>query len=224
MVFTLNATAQDINPTATYTDENGDTTVMNPGDSYSGSAPLTVHFAANKSNTEGYDEYFEWRIYSEENETSPLYTRYEENTDFTFTQAGSFRVYLTARFTSSTGDIVEYTERDLQPITISISESQLQMPNAFSPNDDGINDIYKPKTGYKSIVQFDGYIFSRSGVKIFEWHDPSTGWDGTYKGKPAKQGVYFCLIKAKGADGRTFNIKTDVNLLRGYTEGTTVSE
>ena len=33
-----------------------------------------------------------------------------------------------------------------------------------------------------------------------------------------KQGVYFCLVKAKGADGKTYNIKKDVNLLRGYDE------
>ena len=98
------------------------------------------------------------------------------------------------------------------------------MPNAFSPNGDGINDIYKPKSGYKSIVKFDAYIFNRWGVKLFEWHDPSTGWDGTYKGKPVKDGVYFCLVKAEGADGRKFNIKKDVNVLRGYIEGTTVTE
>lgn len=94
-----------------------------------------------------------------------------------FTQAGSFRIYLIARFTRADGDTVEYTEDDLAPITVSISESELVMPNAFSPNGDGINDVYKPKTGYKSIVKFDAYIFNRWGVKLFEWHDPST--DGT---------------------------------------------
>ena len=46
----------------------------------------------------------------------------------------------------------------------------------------------------------------------------TTGWDGTYRGKPVKEGVYFCLVKAKGADGVVYNIKRDVNLLRGYTE------
>lgn len=215
--------AQNINPTATYTDENGDTTVMSPGDTYSGSAPLAVHFAANKSDADGYSEYYEWRIYSESDSETPLYTRYDENTDFTFTEAGSFRIYLIARFTSSSGDEVEYTEDDNQPFTISISESELLMPNAFSPNGDGINDIYKPKSGYKSIVEFHAYIFNRWGKKLYEWTDPSTGWDGTYNGSPVKQGVYFCLVKARGADGRKFNIKKDVNLLRGYTEGTTTT-
>lgn len=56
------------------------------------------------------------------------------------------------------------------------------------------------------------------GQKLYEWTDPATGWDGTYRGKPVKEGVYFCLVKAKGADGVVYNIKRDVNLLRGYTE------
>ena len=42
------------------------------------------------------------------------------------------------------------------------------------------------------------------------------GWDGTYKGNPVKQGVYYVQVTAKGADGRRFNIKKDVNLLRTF--------
>ena len=82
---------------------------------------------------------------------------------------------------------------------------------------------YKPKSGYQSIVEFHAYIFNRWGVKLYEWDDiDAEGWDGTYKGKPVPEGVYFCLVKAKGADGRVFNIKRDVNLLRRkVTEETT---
>ena len=98
--------------------------------------------------------------------------------------------------------------------------SVLLMPNAFSPNGDGINDIYKPKEGYQNIKEFHAYIYNRWGQKLFEWSDPATGWDGTYKGKPVKEGVYFCLVKAKGADGKTYQIKRDVNLLRGFSEST----
>ena len=94
-------------------------------------------------------------------------------------------------------------------------QSSLLMPNAFSPNGDGINDIYQPKEGYQNISEFHAYIFNRWGQKLFEWSNPAEGWDGTYKGKPVKEGVYFCLVKAKGSDGKIYNIKTDVNLLRG---------
>ena len=152
-------------------------------------------------------------------------TRYEEETEYTFTEAGSHRIVLYATFING-NDTVAYTKdywQDAQPITIQISESKLEMPNAFSPNGDGINDIYRAKNNYQSIVEFDAYIFNRWGQKIYEWHDPAGGWDGKFNGKDVKQGVYFVLVKAKGADGRKYNIKKDVNLLRGYTESNGVN-
>ena len=97
--------------------------------------------------------------------------------------------------------------------------STLIMPNAFSPNNDKINDVYMVKS-YQNIVEFHAYIFNRWGQKLYEWTDLEGGWDGTYRGNDVKQGTYFVLVKAKGADGQTYNIRKDVNLLRGYTEGT----
>ncbi len=101
--------------------------------------------------------------------------------------------------------------------------STLVMPNAFSPNDDQINDVYKVKS-YQNIVEFRAYIFNRWGQKLFEWTNIDDGWDGRYRGNDVKQGTYFVLVKAKGADGQTYNIRKDVNLLRGYTEGTSISQ
>lgn len=208
--------AQSVNPSASYTDANGEQQTIASGDSYSGSAPLQVHFQADAT-PEDYIGYYEWRFYLEGQQDKPYLIRYEQETDYTFTSAGSHRVQLYAKFTKG-NDIVEFGEEDISPFAISISESKLEFPNAFSPNGDGINDIYKAKSGYQSIVEFDAYIFNRWGVKLYEWHDPAGGWDGKYKGKDVAQGVYYCLVKAKGADGRIFNFKKDVNLLRGYTE------
>ena len=53
---------------------------------------------------------------------------------------------------------------------------------------------------------------------MYEWTDIDGGWDGTYKGTKVKNGVYFALIKAKGADGIEYNIKRDVNILTDYIE------
>ena len=50
--------------------------------------------------------------------------------------------------------------------------SVLLMPNAFSPNGDGINDIYKPKDGYRNIEEFHAYIYNRWGQKLYECTDP----------------------------------------------------
>ena len=44
------------------------------------------------------------------------------------------------------------------------------------------------------------------------------GWDGTYKGSPVKDGVYYVVVQARGADGINYDIRRDVNLLRGYIE------
>ena len=101
--------------------------------------------------------------------------------------------------------------------------STLIMPNAFSPNNDKINDVYKVKS-YQNIVEFHAYIFNRWGQKLYEWTNLEGGWDGTYRGNDVKQGTYFVLVKAKGADGQDYNIRKDVNLLRGYTEGTSNSQ
>ena len=101
--------------------------------------------------------------------------------------------------------------------------STLVMPNAFSPNDDQINDVYKVKS-YQNIVEFHAYIFNRWGQKLYEWTNIDEGWDGKYRGNDVKQGTYFVLVKAKGADGHKYNIRKDVNLFRTFTEGTSNSQ
>lgn len=210
-----------ISPTATFITDEGETVET----SYSGSAPLQARFAANPANVGGWTAHYEWR-FTKDSESTPYLIRYEENTEYTFTQAGSHRIVLYAVFVQG-NDTVAYTEdywNETGPIVVSISESKLEMPNAFSPNGDGINDVYKAKSGYQSIVEFHAAIYNRWGQKLYEWTDPSGGWDGKYKGHDVKQGVYFVQVKAKGADGRKFNIKRDVNLLRGYTEGTTSNQ
>lgn len=204
-----------IDPQATFITPEGEET----GTSYQGSAPLTVRFASGAQNVDGWQAHYEWR-FSKEDGSQPYLVRYEESTEFTFTEAGTHRIVLYATFVNN-GDTVAYTDdywAENTPITVSVSESKLDMPNAFSPNGDGINDVYKAKSGYQSIVEFHAYIFNRWGQKLYEWTDPAGGWDGKYNGKDVKQGVYYVLVKAKGADGRKYNIKKDVNLLRGYTE------
>ncbi|MCD8202157.1 MAG: gliding motility-associated C-terminal domain-containing protein [Prevotella sp.] len=204
-----------INPTATYTTSDGE----EENNNMSGDAPLYGVFRTNPENVGVYNAYYEWR-FTLEGESSPYLIRYEEDTEYTFTKAGTHSIVVYATFVNG-NDTIAYTQEywdEIGALTVTISESKLEMPNAFSPNGDGINDIYKAKDGYQSIVEFHAYIFNRSGQKLYEWTDPSGGWDGKYNGKDVKQGVYFVLVKAKGADGRTFNIKRDVNLLRGYTE------
>lgn len=212
-----------ISPTATYVTDEGEEESSN----MSGNAPLVGRFQANPQNVGEYSANYEWR-FTIDGESTPYLTRYEENTEYTFTKAGTHNIVVYATFING-NDTIAYTQEywdEIGPMRVTISESKLEMPNAFSPNGDGINDIYKAKDGYQSIIEFHAYIFNRWGQKLYEWDDPAGGWDGKYNGKDVKQGVYFVLVKAKGADGRTFNIRRDVNLLRGYTEesGTSTTE
>jgi gliding motility-associated-like protein len=206
-----------ISPTATYITPNGE----EESAAMAGSAPLKAYFRANPENVGNYSATYEWRFYLNSMEGEPYLTRYEEDTEYTFTQAGGHYIVCYATFINGTDTVAytqEYWTEEGQPLTCTISQSRLEMPNAFSPNDDGINDIYKAKEGYQSLTEFHAYIFNRWGQKLFEWNDPAQGWDGKYNGHPVKQGVYYVLVKAKGADGIKYNIRKDVNLLRGYTE------
>lgn len=98
-------------------------------------------------------------------------------------------------------------------LTSTGDESKLVMPNTFTPNGDGHNDIFKAKE-YRNLSEFHAYIFNRWGQKLYEWTDPAEGWDGTYHGSEVKTGVYFVLVKARGTDDVIYNIRKDVNLLR----------
>ena len=204
----------DVNPTASYTDEDGNSATADRGNnSIAGQAPLSVNFYANPTDMGVYIPSYEWH-FRMQGEEKDFMVRYEENTDYTFTTAGTTEV--TLRTTLNNG------EMELDPVTfnVTVSESKLSFPNAFSPNNgDGENNTFKVKE-YQSIVEFHAYIFNRWGQKLYEWTDPSAeGWDGTYKGEDVKDGVYFLLCRAKGADGQEYLIRKDVNLLRGFTEG-----
>lgn len=186
---------------------------------YSGDAPLEVLFKPEEENVGSCTEYYEWRFYkSGGSPEEPYLIRHEKETTYTFTEAGSHCVALYAVFTQGNDTIARYTKEywaDATPITIIVSDSKLEMPNAFSPNGDGVNDIYKAKEGYRSIVSFKATIYNRWGQKLYSWDNVEGGWDGTFHGSVVKDGVYFVSVEARGADGRVYKIKRDVNVLKG---------
>ncbi|MDD4429060.1 MAG: gliding motility-associated C-terminal domain-containing protein [Paludibacter sp.] len=166
----------------------------------SGSAPLEINFTA-VANTPVAD-FFRWEISSGE---APFIVRTGESHRYTFDKAGTFTVKLIAENNA----YCNHTDS----VVIKISESAIYAPNVFTPNGDGFNDEFR--VAYKSIIEFDCWIFNRWGSKIYHWSDPQKGWDGTYNGKPVHEGAYFYVIKAKGSDGIVYNLKGDINLLRG---------
>jgi gliding motility-associated-like protein len=87
------------------------------------------------------------------------------------------------------------------------------IPNAFSPNGDGQNDIFRAIP--VGMVTTDWFrIFNRYGEMIFETNQWLKGWDGTYKGKKQAIGAYIWIIKGKDRNGKTVEMKGTVMLLQ----------
>ena len=109
------------------------------------------------------------------------------------------------------------------PLTFSLRGSSVHLYNAFSPNGDGTNDVYRVKT--QSLLSFRMKIFNRWGQEIVSgdqgslptaYEDDYTYyicWDGTYHGSKVEDGVYFILVEAEGSDGVKYVRRGDINVL-----------
>lgn len=218
-LLSLVSRAQSCDPKATYVTISGEeledaSTAQN--------APLVAHFMANPDDLWGYSARYEWKIWNADKPSEILVHRFEENLDYTFVNSGAYKVQLYATFTLD-GDTISWPEKgEEEPFLVVISESRLEMPNAFSPNGDGYNDVYNAKPEYQSIVSFKATIFNRWGQKIYSWSNPDReqdGWDGTWHGRRVHDGVYYVVVSAMGADGHKYNIRKDVNVLTGFDNG-----
>lgn len=86
-------------------------------------------------------------------------------------------------------------------------------PNVFTPNGDGINDLFEIKTS--GIENYHCLIFDRWGVKVFETTNAGNYWDGrTTSGMPCPDGTYYYLIEATGTDTKTIIKKGFVQVIR----------
>lgn len=90
----------------------------------------------------------------------------------------------------------------------------VNLPNAFSPNGDSKNDIFKViKYGYSDIVSFE--VYNRWGNRVFSTTSEEVGWDGKYLGTDCELGTYFYLLRYRcHLKNETLLLKGDVTLLR----------
>lgn len=86
------------------------------------------------------------------------------------------------------------------------------IPNAFSPNGDGINDEFRLYGPYRKLEEFS--VFNRYGERIFYTNNRFKGWDGARKGKPCDAGTYHYLISFVNGDGEKEIRRGDVTLIR----------
>ena len=90
------------------------------------------------------------------------------------------------------------------------------VPNVFTPNGDGINEVFKPEIScYKTLKAYKMNIYDRWGSIIFRSTDYSIAWDGrTNKGKHCATGVYYCVIEYVNSKDEHFYKNTSVTLVR----------
>lgn len=72
----------------------------------------------------------------------------------------------------------------------------LFVPNAFTPNNDRLNNVFKPLV-YGNVEEFLFTVYNRYGEKVFETSNHRTGWDGTWKGQPQPSGTFIWTIRYK---------------------------
>ncbi|MFZ4402294.1 MAG: gliding motility-associated C-terminal domain-containing protein, partial [Bacteroidales bacterium] len=87
--------------------------------------------------------------------------------------------------------------------------SEIWVPNVFTPNNDGINDIFKANT--KEIQKLQLYIYNRWGNLVFETKDINMGWNGKYAGGDAQSGVYYWLIRYNENRSSNQNVEKEIH-------------
>jgi gliding motility-associated-like protein len=107
-------------------------------------------------------------------------------------------------------------EVPVEVIMIMCEPPTIFLPNAFSPNGDGTNDIWQirhPEINRDYIIEMDLFVYNRWGQLVFESHSPENGWDGTFKGELLGPDVFGYYLRIVCVDGDSFSDKGNVSLL-----------
>jgi gliding motility-associated-like protein len=101
-------------------------------------------------------------------------------------------------------------------MVISICEGWMMMPNAFSPNGDGVDDRFGPIfSNAANLIQYRMELYNRWGERVYFTTDANAPWDGTYKGKDQEIGSYMYMIIYKfGLDEHERFLKGDFTIIR----------
>ena len=94
----------------------------------------------------------------------------------------------------------------------SCDDTYLFVPNIFSPDGNGVNDILF--VDGKNIQQVQLMIYNRWGNLVFQSNSVAEGWDGNFKGKPVNQGVFVYIVTGRFKDGKDFDQKGTITLIR----------
>mgnify|MGYP000293583222 CR=1 FL=1 len=91
----------------------------------------------------------------------------------------------------------------VQPVDYTLGKHSIYVPNVFTPNGDGINDVFKPE--HSGFIKISMEIYDRWGEVIYSYDNLNGGWNGTYKGKICQDGYY--AYKLYATDNRLKQIE-----------------
>jgi gliding motility-associated-like protein len=97
-------------------------------------------------------------------------------------------------------------------VDVICEEPYIYIPNAFTPNGDGANDILFVRGGMLTEITFR--VYNRWGEKVFEAYSLNSGWDGTFNGRDCDPAVFDYYLEATCPGGETFFKKGNVTLIR----------
>jgi gliding motility-associated-like protein len=118
----------------------------------------------------------------------------------------------TTTYTVTATDQNGCTGTDTVRVIIDIQCGEVWVPNAFSPNGDGVNDCLKVYGNCIESMEF--IIFSRWGERVYESADPKGCWDGSFRGSELNNAVFVYSLKAVIKTGETVRSKGNISLIR----------
>jgi gliding motility-associated-like protein len=161
----------------------------------SGEAPLIVTFNPDITPSSSCD----WSINGQMIDDPSL-------TPYVFEENGS---YVITRVCQSPGGCKDQFSRT---INVSGQLAELFIPNSFSPNNDGLNEVFSVK-GF-GIEKIKVFVFNRWGEVLYSWQClEECGWDGTYAGAPVPAGVYSIKVEAIDKNGEKIFRTGKVNVI-----------
>ncbi|OYU94263.1 MAG: hypothetical protein CFE21_16890 [Bacteroidetes bacterium B1(2017)] len=167
-------------------------------DPSSGIAPLPVVFTNKSSN--GY--FFDWDL----GEIGAFSN--DENPTYTYKNEGVYNVLLTVKDSLGCTDTISKT------IRVNVIET-LFAPDAFTPNNDGLNDVFAFTYSPNRFEYVEVEIFNRWGVKVFETKMPGGAWwDGKINGSPEPPGIFTYYATARDKKGKSYELSGTVTLIR----------
>lgn len=119
---------------------------------------------------------------------------------------------VTTTYILTVTDTAGCTDSDTVTVFVDIVCGDVWLPNAFSPNNDGENDVYYVRGNCILTMQFE--IYNRWGEMVFSTSDPSIGWDGMWREKECEPAVFTYFLRATTSDGKDIEQQGNVSLVK----------